>query len=500
MIPIYDVLSRMWDFRQLTIRVVPWRCRYPFCPFDGLRNCNRVILRAPFCQGIKDRGDKPCRYPSDTAPSELADAATTRAISYRGIGGRLFLGLPVNMLAQAFHRADNRTIMTQNDHIAIVGAGIGGLAAAAALAQAGYRIVIYDQFDQARPVGSGLVIQPVGLTVLRHIGAGDAALALGTRIHRMLGHEARGGHRVLDVHYDRPGGARFGLGIHRAALFQVLLDAAINAGAELVTGHRVTGQQNRKLSFSARQDAGPFRMIIDASGASSPLSQMRARPLGYGALWATVDWPETGLPRDELRQIYRKASHMLGVLPVGTLPGSITQKAAIFWSLPASSYQDWCHRGIAQWQTEATALWPDYAAFAQQVTTPDHMTMARYSHGTLRKPWGDGVVHIGDSAHRASPQLGQGANMALLDAWALATALQEAGGNDDRAMKLYASARRWHVRVYQAMSWAFTPQYQSDSQMLPLLRDRLFFPMSLVPPIPAILSRLVCGDLLPPAA
>jgi 2-polyprenyl-6-methoxyphenol hydroxylase-like FAD-dependent oxidoreductase len=390
--------------------------------------------------------------------------------------------------------------MTQKNHIAIAGAGIGGLAAATALAQAGERVVIYDQFDQPRPVGSGLVIQPVGLNVLHQLGAGAAALAMGTRIHRMLGHEARGGHRVLDVHYDRPGGARFGLGIHRAALFQILLDAAIRAGAELVTGHRVTGQQNRRLSFTGRPDAGPFRMIIDASGAASPLSQMRARSLGYGALWATVDWPQTDLPRDELRQIYRRASHMLGVLPVGTLPGSPAQKAAIFWSLPAASYQDWCEGGLAQWHSQATALWPDYAAFAQQITAPEQMTMARYSHGTLRRPWGDGVVHIGDSAHRASPQLGQGANMALLDAWALVVALQEARGDDGRAMQLYARARRWHVRVYQAMSWAFTPQYQSDSRVLPLLRDRLFFPMSLVPPMPAILSRLVCGDLLPPSA
>ena len=48
------------------------------------------------------------------------------------------------------------------------------------------------------------------------------------------------------------------------------------------------------------------------------------------------------------------------------------------------------------------------------------------------------------------------------------------------------------------MSALFTPQYQSDSRWLPVLRDRLLYPLSKVPPVPRILERLVRGDLLPP--
>ncbi|MEM6594833.1 MAG: FAD-dependent monooxygenase, partial [Pseudomonadota bacterium] len=104
---------------------------------------------------------------------------------------------------------------------------------------------------------------------------------------------------------------------------------------------------------------------------------------------------------------------------------------------------------------------------------------------------------IGDSAHRASPQLGQGANMALLDALALTKALE--GERDIQVALLnYARARRAHIWVYQAMSWAFTPQYQSDSKSLPKLRDHVLFPLSQIPPVPAILNKLVCGNLLPP--
>lgn len=126
------------------------------------------------------------------------------------------------------------------------------------------------------------------------------------------------------------------------------------------------------------------------------------------------------------------------------------------------------------------------------------MTMARYAHGTLRRPFDDGMAVIGDAAHKASPQLGQGANMALLDAAALARALDQYPLAE--ALPAYAMARRWHVRIYQARSWAFTPQYQSDTRVLQNLRDRMLFPVSQIWPAPRILTRLVRGDMIPPMA
>lgn len=383
--------------------------------------------------------------------------------------------------------------------VAIAGAGIGGLACAAGLARAGHRVHVYDQFAAPAPVGSGLVVQPVGLEVLRHLGAAEAALALGNRIHRMLGREADSGRAVLDVAYDAPGVPRFGLAIHRAALFQALFDAAIGAGAVVVPGHRVRAVQDARLTFENGVQAGPFDLVIDASGAGSPLSPMVARPLPYGALWATVTWPEdTALPVNELRQMYRRADRMLGVLPIGHLPGGDDRKAAIFWSLPATGYDGWRARGLALWREEACRLWPEFEPFTRQITDPEQMTMARYAHGTLRQPIAAGLAYVGDAAHRASPQLGQGANMALLDALALCRALERSRGNVALALQWYAQARRWHVRSYQAMSRLFTPQYQSDSRWLPILRDRVLFPASQLRPIPRVLTRLVCGDLLPP--
>jgi len=170
--------------------------------------------------------------------------------------------------------------------------------------------------------------------------------------------------------------------------------------------------------------------------------------------------------------------------------------ATIFWSLPADGHEGWLGAGREAWLAEALALWPGFAPFAEQVGDLEDMTMARYAHGTLARPFSEGMVHIGDAAHRASPQLGQGANMALLDALALAQALE--GRPVRAALAAYTQARRLHVRLYQAFSAAFTPQYQSASRVLPVLRDRVLFPLSRVPPVPRLLTRLVCGDLVAP--
>jgi 2-polyprenyl-6-methoxyphenol hydroxylase-like FAD-dependent oxidoreductase len=103
---------------------------------------------------------------------------------------------------------------------------------------------------------------------------------------------------------------------------------------------------------------------------------------------------------------------------------------------------------------------------------------------------------VGDAAHSTSPQLGQGANMALLDARALTLALRMADVAD--ALATYAWLRRRHVRLYQALSLMLTPAYQSDSRVLPVLRDLAVPIAAAVPPLPQMLATLVAGRLLDP--
>lgn len=379
--------------------------------------------------------------------------------------------------------------------IAIAGAGIGGLAAGALLFDRGHEVTLFDRFDAPRPVGSGLVIQPVGLDVLDEIGVGTLVRGGAAPIDRMLGHEADNGRPVLDVSY----GKIPGLGIHRATLFEALLTGVRARGLTLVQNAEITGREGPHLTTKSGGKEGPFDLIVDALGAASPLSPLVSRPLPFGAIWGTVDWPEASpLPRRQLSQRYRSARNMVGVLPLGPMPGETAWKAAVFWSMPADAHDAWQQAGVSKWLSDVAALWPEALPFLGQITQPDDMTMARYSHGTMARPWGEGIVHIGDAAHRASPQLGQGANMALLDAAALARALTIAPLTD--ALRAYGLARRWHVRIYQGMSAAFTPQYQSESTLLPVLRDRVLFPVSRIPPIPRILSHLVSGTMLPPMA
>jgi 2-polyprenyl-6-methoxyphenol hydroxylase-like FAD-dependent oxidoreductase len=422
------------------------------------------------------------------------------AHTFRNLPWNLDVGRDV--AARPAYSGDISISLVKAHKIAVVGAGIGGLAGASLLTKDRHAVTVFDQFDKPRPLGSGLVIQPVGLAVLGRIGVAAKACQLGNRIHQMVGLEAESGRRVLDVSYARKGVDSFGLAIHRASLFQCLYDKALESGVHLQTSCKIIlssiTQEGRFLYTEDGQSHGPFDLVIDASGAKSALSPILAKPLPYGAIWGTVPWPKTQLPIDQLSQRYRRADRMAGVLPIGRMPDDTRPLAAIFWSLSAREMKAWQESPLGDWKAKAIDLWPEFEPFLATIENQTDMTPATYSHGTLRRPYMERLVFIGDSAHRASPQLGQGANMALLDALALAIALRSNEFQD--ALPAYAQMRRWHAKLYQTFSWAFTPQYQSDSRILPILRDRILMPISAIPPMPFILNRLVSGDLIPPLA
>ena len=126
--------------------------------------------------------------------------------------------------------------MEKSLDIAIAGAGPAGLATALYLKRAGHNVTIFERFEEPKPVGSGLILQPTGLTVLSDLGLLDDILALGSRIERLHGADASTGGTVLAVRYDAQPGGRFGLAVHRAALFNVLFRAAQRQGIVIETG------------------------------------------------------------------------------------------------------------------------------------------------------------------------------------------------------------------------------------------------------------------------
>ncbi|MFB9978435.1 FAD-dependent oxidoreductase [Mesorhizobium kowhaii] len=373
------------------------------------------------------------------------------------------------------------------------------------LKHAGHRVTVFERFEEPKPVGSGLILQPTGLTVLADLGLLDDILALGSRIHRLHGADATTGRTVLDVRYDAQRGGRFGLAVHRAALFGVLFRAvqresiAIETGVEIETLE--TGERATLICGNGRR-AGPFDLVVDASGSRSKLRQCTGnagtpRPLTYGAFWASLRWRGEGFDEHALLQRYDKASVMIGVLPIGRPEPGAEKMAAFFWSLKPADADEARARGLDAWKERVVRLWPESEAYTSQIEDFDQLSLARYGHHTMKWPIGRRLAVIGDAAHSTSPQLGQGANMALLDAAALSHALARTP-NVEVALETYAKARRWHVRIFQALSLAFTPFYQSDSVALPFIRDRLVATVARIPPTPQVLASMVAGTVIDP--
>jgi 2-polyprenyl-6-methoxyphenol hydroxylase-like FAD-dependent oxidoreductase len=376
--------------------------------------------------------------------------------------------------------------------IGVAGCGMSGLAAALLLARDGHRVTLYERFDAPRPVGSGLIIQPTGLAVLERLGLASALVAAAAPIERLLGKAEPSGRVVLDVRYQwlrRPGAS--GYGVHRSALFDNLHRAVISEATEIHTSRTVTGLADGRLRFAGGESSPRHDLVVDSLGAGSPLAGEPARPLAYGALWASLDRVE-GFDEGALEQRYRRASVMTGVLPIGFAPGRERRQAAFFWSLRGDRLADWRAAGLEAWKAQVRTLWPATAPLLDQIDSADRLTFARYAHRTLRRPVRPGLIHLGDSWHSTSPQLGQGANMALLDAWALAKALREED-DLDRALRRAVALRRFHVHLYQALSMLFTPAYQSDGRVLPWIRDRIVPPFGRLWPATRIQAEMVAG-------
>lgn len=372
------------------------------------------------------------------------------------------------------------------------------MAAALALARQGQEVTLLECFDQPRPLGSGLLLQPSGLAALRVLGLDEPVLAAGARIDRLDGRDLTG-RRILDMAYEhwRPGG--FGVGVHRGALFSVLHAALAPAGVTVKTGVDVVGIKDParpRLIDAVGAEHGPFDLAVIADGSASRLRSLvrpRARaPLyPWGAVWANARDAE-GAFSGALHQRYDAASTMMGVLPIGSGPDGTKGQVSLFWSLPVGDMEAFFAGDLADWRARALAVWPEAEPLLVGLTEPGHFRRATYRDVSVGR-WNEGALTlIGDAAHGTSPQLGQGANLGLVDAVELAAFLT-ASRPVAVSLTKFQAARRRQTSVYQLASRALTPLFQSGGRLGPLVRDGLFAPTARLPLLRGLSARVLTG-------
>lgn len=299
---------------------------------------------------------------------------------------------------------------------------------------------------------------------MRVLGIAQAVLDHGARVDHLFGvTPAR--RPVVNVRYGQWQEGSFGLGLHRGVLFNALWQLARDCGVDVVTGHEV-----RELAALRKE----HDLVVVADGARSTLRAQtglpaRNRIYPWGAVWAVLEDPQREYG-STLWQWYRSAGQMLGIMPTGLAPDHTTPVVSLFWSLHADRFEAWRDAGLDAFKAQVLALHPGAAPLLDQLRSMDQLTWARYHDVVMPSYHSDRSVVVGDAAHATSPQLGQGTNLALLDAVALASALRK-GRDVPAALAAYSRSRAGHLRYYgQASRW-LTPLFQSDLNLLPWLRD-----------------------------
>ncbi|HKR76769.1 MAG TPA: NAD(P)/FAD-dependent oxidoreductase [Rhodanobacter sp.] len=381
--------------------------------------------------------------------------------------------------------------------IAIVGYGAAGQAASLFLAGQGHRLSVFEQASAPGPVGAGFLLQPTGLAVLAQLGLHEQALAQGQRIEALHGCNQRG-RQVMAMRYADHAPDCFGLGMSRGSLFALLRDAYAGAG-DIHVGTRMVGVDAEAgiLQDERGERHGPFDLVVAADGAGSRLRASlpglarRDTVYPWGALWCLLS-AEAWVHADTLQQRYAGAREMIGLLPVGCRADRAGRWLTFYFSLPGEQLDAFDAAALAHLRERVAILWPEALPLLAGIEAPEQLQRARYRDVVMPVPHRGRVVFLGDAAHAMSPQLGQGVNMALLDAQSLAAAL---AGHGELAVALHVHARtrRRHLQVYQAMSRWLTPLFQSPHDRLAQLRDIAFGPLGRLPLARGQMLRILTG-------
>lgn len=348
--------------------------------------------------------------------------------------------------------------------IGIVGAGTAGSTAAIVLARAGHDVTIHERVPTPGPVGAGLLMQPTGMSVLKKLGLDEVIRQRGARVER-LHCVRRDGRNVFELAYE-PGTC--GIGVHRGVLFETLFGAARDV-ANVVTGSTVThlhsAGRRKTIVCDDGREHGPYDVVVVASGSRSTVVDdeppiRRVIPYPWGALWFVA---RTDNPQPVLFQVLEGTQRMLGILPAGFGPHGSTPLVTVFWSIPVAEHDAIRRNGLDAFKALLSAHTPHAAPLVDQLSSMNEVLFSAYYD--VRMPrWDVGpVVYIGDAGHAMSPQLGQGANIALADAQLLGEHIHDLPG--------YSRRRRNYLRYYQFATRWLTPFFQGDHNWLAHARN-----------------------------
>ncbi|TNF18860.1 MAG: FAD-binding protein [Rhodobacteraceae bacterium] len=308
--------------------------------------------------------------------------------------------------------------------ICIVGGGIGGLAAALALAGRGARVCVLEQAEAIREVGAGLQISPNGLRVLEALGLADALAARSVEGRAVSLRDFRGGAEVARLDLGRLGPKQRYFFVHRADLIDLLAVAARDRGVEIRLLQRAeTIRPGTPPSVDlSTGDSRSAALVVGADGLHSKLRDALigpAPPQFTGQVaWRAVIPNVTG-QGPEAQVHMGPGCHMVSYPMRG---GSVLNLVAV-QEREAWAKEGWHHRDDPAHLRAAFATFggavPRMLAAVEEV----HL-WGLFRHAVAPRWVGGHCALLGDAAHPTLPFLAQGANMALEDAWALASALE----------------------------------------------------------------------------
>lgn len=355
--------------------------------------------------------------------------------------------------------------------VAVVGYGVAGATTAYWLASAGHSVTIFEQAPEVTPTGAGVMLQPSGQLMLKRLGILERVLEHAAPIDALNARHADGRTMVVNRYAEYEPGMR-AYGVHRGVLFDALKTLVETTLTTVRLGRAVVrrmplGDGTVSLLDDAGEAHGPFDVVVCGDGSRSRLrAEMGGRrwawEYGHGTLWAIV--PGTTV-RGELLQIVEGTRKLCGVLPLGD--GLCT----LYWGLPKRDFDAVRARGLDALKADMLRFAPEAADAIEHVIDFDQFLFTSYRAVWMSRTFDRHTVFIGDAAHAMSPHLGQGINMAMIDATLLADCLAETSSPPE-AFRLFRRRQAGHMRYYWAVTFALSPFFQSDWSILGWLRNR----------------------------